>query len=160
MHLALIIGVHVDIAPRDCLVHIENHEKQSGEKTMDLKAVEQLEVLEARLDATSAAPNSGLTGRDLILRAARKACSQEGDDSPDQRGQSSSEEIVAPRPTHGPTDAKGSQNAAPISGMLADMLQEGLTVHERPIVQYTPRSSVPRIARQVRVGQLDAQPCI
>ncbi len=141
--------------------HNTNNKNQLGEKAMDLKADQPLEVVEALLDATSAGPNPGLSSRDLILRAARKACFQEGNDLPDQSGQSSSEELVAPSPTHTPADAKDSQIPAPVSGMLADMLvQEGLTVHERPTVQYTPRSSVPRIARQVRLGWLDAQPCM
>ena len=120
---------------------------------MELKGVEELEIAEARLNASSATPNSVLNGRDLILRAARKACSQEGDDLPNQTGQVRSGDLVAPGSTHTSTDAKRSRAPAPISGMLADKLvQEGLNVHERPIVQYTPRSSVPRIARQVQCG--------
>lgn len=123
---------------------------------MDLDADEHLGKGEAMIIGTLATPNPGAINRDLILRAARMACSEEGENPPDQTCQSTSEKAEAPSPT--PTPATTKSTPAPISAMLADMLvQEGLTVHERPLVQYTLRSSVPRVARQVCVGQPDAQ---
>lgn len=115
---------------------------------MGIRAKSKLEEVEAILNATASAPTFGLNSRELILRAARQACSEEEEELPVQISRSSSEYPTVPIATQAPAREDGNRV---LSGMLADKLvQEGLTVHERPIVQYVPRTSIPRIARQVR----------
>lgn len=118
---------------------------------MDSGADRVIEAVEALLNATSTAPSFGLNSRELILRAARQACEEPEEALLVRKNSESLVRTVLPDPKPTPAPALRSSDPAPVTGLLAERLvREGLTVYERPIVQYTPRSSVPRISRQVR----------
>ncbi len=123
---------------------------------MESQAGSGLEEVEALLNATTSAPSFGLNSRELILRAAQQACSEQEDELPEAPSNSTYTE--APSATQTAARAEGRQ---PLSGMLAErLIHDGLTVHERPIVQYVPRSSIPRVARQVCIGRLSHHACL
>lgn len=113
-------------------------------KQSDLAEIEEL------LDAATTAPAFGLNSRTLILRAARRTVSQpgrrlleDGSPPPEQRPTETCTENIAPLDT--------AESAKPdnMSGLLAEELVKSLSVQEKPLVQYIPRSAVPRIVRQV-----------
>jgi hypothetical protein len=112
-----------------------------------------IDGVESLLEATNIAPAFGLNSRQLILRAARKVCTLREPDEHDQRNQIPARTArtfsdVSHQGQKTAESVLGEDNAS-INGGLAEVLTDSLTVHERPLVQYIPRSAVPRILRQV-----------
>lgn len=97
----------------------------------DLLEVEQI------LSQTADAPTFNVNPREIVLRAARRA-------SAAKRKSSS---VGSYQQTKSQSASQPDQTC---SGETAEQLVSCLTVHEKPMVQYINRSSVPRIARQVR----------